>query len=66
MPAEWKKGPLPPDTWNWGAVVTKETMNKGMFFAGFNGDHATREDGTRIDAADVLQYTNCIELPPKL
>lgn len=66
MHSEWKKGPLPPNTWNWGAVQTKEFAGtEGFFFADFKGDHAcVQPDGRRVEAADIELYNNCIELPP--
>ncbi len=66
MNHNWKNGPLPANTWNWGAVVTKDTGN-GFYFADFMGDHVLVYPGKeRVEAADILQYNNCIELPPKL
>lgn len=66
---QWKKGPLPKDTWNWGAVVT-DASRGGFFFADFMGDHVMAYTGDspgkkRVDANEVVMYTNCIEMPPK-
>ena len=63
----WKEGPLPPGTWNWGGVVTKEITEQhslGFFFAGFNGDHAVlAHNNQSVRAEDVVLYNNSIELP---
>lgn len=67
----WKPGPMPAGTWNWGAVVTKDTIaGNGFYFADFMGDHVmvykgTFPDKARVEAADVLWFNNSIELPPR-
>lgn len=43
MHSEWKKGPLPAGTWNWGAIVT-DSVRAGFYFADFMGDHAMAYD----------------------
>lgn len=56
----WQPGPLPPDTWLWGAVVGRNTP-VGLFqFADFRGDHVITAHGERIEARDVLWWTNPI------
>lgn len=61
----WLKGPLPPDTWNWGGVVpVGEDAKFGFYFADFCGDHAKLNPGERIiQANEVALYDNSIELP---
>lgn len=67
----WKAGPLPAGkkTWNWGAIVTKDMVNKNksnlqpMLLCGFNGDHATLVDGTIVKAEDIAFYNNSLTLP---
>lgn len=67
----WKDGPLPPGTWNWGGVVTKETAPDAFYFADFCGDHAkvqtVDKDGKwveeRVEAADVVKYDNSLTCP---
>jgi hypothetical protein len=63
----WKKGPLPPGTYNWGGVVTRESeASGGFFFADFCGDHVKGMPGDLlIKAEDVVLYDNSLELPPK-
>lgn len=59
----WQPGPMPPGTWNWGGVVTKDDC---FLFADFHGDHVIGYPGEkRIEAADVVQYSNCLEWPPR-
>lgn len=62
----WRKGPLPPDTYNWGGVVpVGEESPYGFYFADFRGDHVILEDGknTRLEADQVAWFNNCLELP---
>lgn len=62
----WKNGPLPPDTWNWGGVVTADSGN-GFFFADFYGDHVVLCPGDKVVKADeILMYSNCLTLPPNV
>ena len=67
----WKKGPLPPDTYWWGGVVTKEIEGHGGFyFADFCGDHvmtfpSDKPNGTRVEAEDVVLYDNSLQCPPR-
>ena len=66
----WKKGPLPPDTWNWGAVVpTDGSAHPGFFFADFKGDHvvvigSAYEEGLILEPDQIAWYNNSIDLPP--
>ncbi len=64
----WQKGPLPPDTWQWGAVVPADHAGTGFFFADFCGDHVRLLDGTpgtrRLEADQVAWYDNSIGEPP--
>lgn len=66
MHTDWKSGPLPPSTYNWGGVVLKgDAPSAGFYFADFCGDHVKLcPDGRRVEADDVALYTNCLELPP--
>jgi len=68
----WKKGPLPPDTWNWGGVVpVTEKGGSGFYFADFKGDHAVistnrgEKDGLILKPEEIAYYDNSIEIPPK-
>lgn len=61
----WNKGPLPPDTYDWGGVVLKDQGGQGFFFADFCGDHVKLcPDGRRIEPDEIDQWTNCLKLPP--
>lgn len=66
----WQKGPMPPGTYNWGGVVTKELAGKsGFYFADFRGDHVvlcpdTNGTPKRVEAADILWFDNSLTLPP--
>lgn len=64
--SNWKDGPLPADTWNWGGVVLKgEDPANGFYFADFHGDHVTLcPDGRRVEASEVGSYNNSLDLPP--
>ena len=64
----WKPGPLPPNTWNWGAVVLFGEGGKpmsGFYFADFHGDHATISPKftRKVQAHEVAFYNNSITLP---
>lgn len=66
----WKSGPLPPKTYNWGGVITKEALarnkaatHQSFQFACFRGDHVVLTDGTRVEADEIAFYNNAIELP---
>ncbi len=62
----WKKGPLPENTRDWGAVVLKGEIGSGFHFAYFHGDHVTLcPDDQRFEGADVEYYDNSIKLPPE-
>ena len=59
----WKIGPLPPDTWHWGAVVLVG-MKDGFLFADFCGDHVKLvPGGETVRPDEIVFYNNCIELP---
>jgi hypothetical protein len=61
----WRKGPLPPGTYNWGAVVPTDLQSEGFYFADFMGDHAILYPGERTVRADeVAFYDNGLTLPP--
>lgn len=67
----WKKGPLPPNTWNWGAVAKvaadQAGENGGFLFASFCGDHVIcYPGGETLKAEEVGWYTNDIEMPPTI
>lgn len=63
----WQRGPLPPDTWNWGGVVPKGVTD-GFYFADFHGDHCIANPGTPqaevIKAEDVEWYDNSLTIHP--
>lgn len=70
MKTEWRCGPLPPDTWGFGGVQTKDCPEQSFLFADFRGDHVllvNTETGknTRLEACEVVQYNNSLDLPPK-
>jgi hypothetical protein len=66
MHCEWKQGPLPPNTWDWGAVIPLGTAG-GFYFADFHGDHVvTVPGGDRLEPNEVSYYTNDIKLPNHL
>jgi hypothetical protein len=68
----WKRGPLPPGTYDWGGVVPVELDGKpfaggGFFFADFCGDHVrmvTDEGVTLLKPHEVAWYDNGLGLPP--
>lgn len=69
----WKKGPLPPNTWNWGGVVPAgEDTGTGFYFANFCGDHVQLSPSEKFPAGRILKahevalYDNSLELPPKI
>lgn len=64
-PSMWKVGPMPPDTWGFGAVKLA-AHNRGEFvFADFKGDHAVVFPGEhRVEQSDVVWYNNSITEPP--
>ena len=65
----WQKGPLPPGTYFWGGVVTKEHAGStGFQFADFCGDHVKIQTFTgweRAEADQVVWYNNSLNLPPE-
>lgn len=72
----WYRGPLPAGTYNWGAVVLASNPPGTCYMADFAGDHAKVQctdlpgkvvsGGTiRVEANEILAYTNAIPLPPK-
>ena len=63
----WKPGPMPPNTWGWGGVALKgKGMEKGFFFADFQGDCAVLIPGGKLVKADkIAWYDNSLTLPPK-
>ena len=69
----WKRGPLPPNTWQWGGVVPKSNDSgpySGFFFADFHGDYVTINPGTadakRLESDEVAYYNNSLSLPIQL
>ena len=61
----WNKGPLPPDTWDWGGVVPTDQFAGGFYFADFCGDYVVIIPGGRVLKPDeVAYYNNSLELPP--
>jgi hypothetical protein len=59
----WQKGPLPADTYGWGAVVPVG-VSGGFFFADFCGDHVTCPDCKVIKPEEVAFFDNSLTLPP--
>lgn len=67
----WKKGPLPENTWNWGAVVpVGVSASGGFFFADFCGDHVKivggggQYENRTLKAHEVEWYDNSITASP--
>jgi hypothetical protein len=62
----WRKGPLPPGTWDWGGVVPHgEDMGRGFYFADFHGDHVKLvRDGRRLEPHEIKWWNNALSLPP--
>jgi hypothetical protein len=69
----WHKGPLPPNTYNWGGVVAVGDEGKmGFMFADFGGDKVTlvgtgsgRRSDTVLRPDEVAWYNNSLTLPPR-
>ena len=62
----WKRGPLPDNTWDWGAVVLVGQRSSGFYFADFYGNYVIIDiDGgkRRIEAIDVQYYNNSLKAP---
>lgn len=60
----WKRGPLPDNTWDWGAVVLVGQRSNGFYFADFYGKYVLIDiDGKkrRIEPVDVLYYNNSLK-----
>ncbi len=61
----WKKGPLPPDTYNWGGVTIVGEGAYGFYFADFCGDHVeTYPERRTLKADEVAWYDNSLVEPP--
>jgi hypothetical protein len=62
----WQKGPLRPNTWNWGGVVATDEADPvvGFHFADFCGDHVVTEAGRTLKPHEVAWYNNAIDQPP--
>ena len=60
---DWKKGPLPPDTWNYGGIVVDGVPEGYMMLASFSGDCALVNDHV-YTADEILWYNNNLQLPP--
>jgi len=61
----WQKGPLPPNTYNWGGVVPINEKSDGFYFADFCGDHVKLIPSERIlKAYEIAWFDNHLELPP--
>lgn len=65
----WLKGPLPPNTYDWGAVVPVGSEGRWFYFADFQGDRVeicgTDDKPPRIlKPEEVAYYNNSITLPP--
>lgn len=80
MPMElnpgWKVGPLPPGTYNWGAIVTvdmaasypADNYQGGMLTADFCGDHVrvgSMAEYDRYEPDQIAYYNNSLMLPKK-
>jgi hypothetical protein len=67
----WNRGPLPADTYGWGAVVPTYLANSGgFFFADFQGAKVVAIRGgykgadRELAASEVAWYDNSLTLPP--
>jgi hypothetical protein len=65
----WERGPLPPDTYDWGGVVpVGERLNGGFYFADFRGDHVEIYPGGSavrvLQPHEVAWFNNGLKLPP--
>lgn len=61
----WQKGPLPPNTYQWGGVVPTDHEGSGFYFADFQGDCVKIFPGDRVlRPHEVAWYDNSITLPP--
>jgi hypothetical protein len=71
----WVKGPLPPDSWNFGGVVPLEgvlpngSLFGGFLFADFRGDRVIVKgtDGRadqELKPHEVAWFDNSLTLPP--
>lgn len=66
--SNWKKGPLPANTYNWGGVVPVGENIKGFYFADFSGDFVTiivSGQSRVLKADEVAWYNNSLDLPPQ-
>jgi hypothetical protein len=69
---DWKRGPLPPDTYGWGGVVpVTETTSGGFYFADFQGDKvvlvtgdSNNSPGRTLKPHEVAWLNNSLTLPP--
>lgn len=62
--AEWRPGPLPPDTWGWGAVKVR-WLGEAFLFADFRGDHAICHPGEfDVKPETITLWCNPITEPP--
>ncbi|TXH17535.1 MAG: hypothetical protein E6R03_03715 [Hyphomicrobiaceae bacterium] len=64
----WKRGPLAPNTWYWGAVTLVGQKSGGFYFADFCGNYVIIDiDGKkrRIEPADVGYYNNSLRAPKR-
>lgn len=66
----WKRGPMPPDTWHWGGVVTVDRhlmYGAAFLFANFRGDYAEAFGGNchHLQADEIAWYDNSLTEPPK-
>ena len=65
---KWQRGPLPPDTWNYGGVVpVGDDLHGGLYFADFKGDHVLAigadKGADRIIKAEDVAWFNIKKLP---
>lgn len=67
---EWKPGPMPVGTYNWGGVVPTSHKGSGFYFADFCGDHVKivshlgDAEGQVLQPHEVKFYNNSLGLPP--
>ncbi len=64
----WKRGPMPHNTWYWGAVTLTGQRGEGFYFADFYGSYVLIDiDGKkrRIEPADVGYYNNSLRAPKR-
>lgn len=61
---DWRPGPVPRDTYWFGAVVLAGREAEGFHFARFHGAHVRLASGAVVQPGEVLWWCNPIGPPP--